>query len=203
MSRERKETNTIMKPIFFKTQSELRKWFEKNHLSEPELILGYYKKGTGKETVSWSESVDQALCFGWIDSVRKSIGEESYQIRFTPRKPNSIWSNVNIKKIKELTDKGLLLPTGIEAFNKRKEEQSGIYAFENEEKKLHEVYEKQFKANKKAWEFFQQQPAGYKKLALHYVMSAKLEATRNKRFQDLITDSEAGLRMRQLSWTKK
>ncbi len=192
-----------MKPIFFKTQSELRKWFEKNHRSEQELILGYYKKSTGKETVSWSESVDQALCFGWIDSVRKSIDEESYQIRFTPRKPNSIWSNVNIKKIKELNYKGLMLPTGIEAFNKRKEHKSGIYAFENEEQKLDKNFDKQFKANKKAWEFFNQQPAGYKKLALHYVMSAKLEATRNKRFHDLVTDSEAGLRMRQLSWTKK
>lgn len=192
-----------MKPIFFKNQSELRKWFQKNHLSEQELILGYYKKSTGKETVSWSESVDQALCFGWIDSVRKSIGEESYQIRFTPRKPNSIWSNVNIKKIEELKYKGLMQSTGTEAFNKRKEHNSGIYAFENEEQKLDKDFEKQFKANKKAWEFFNQQPAGYKKLALHYVMSAKLEATRNKRFQDLVTDSEAGLRMRQLSWTKK
>lgn len=192
-----------MKPIFFKNQSELRKWFEKNHLSEQELILGYYKKGTGKESVSWSESVDQALCFGWIDSVRKSIDAESYQIRFTPRKPNSIWSNVNINKIKELTDKGLLHPIGIEAFNKRKEHKSGIYAFENEEKQLDDAFEKQFKANKKAWEFFNLQPAGYKKLALHYVMTAKLEATRNKRFKDLIADSEAGLRLRQLSWTKK
>lgn len=192
-----------MKPIFFKTQSELRKWFEKNHRSEQELILGYYKKSTGKETVSWSESVDQALCFGWIDSVRKSIDEESYQIRFTSRKPNSIWSNVNIKKVNELTDRGLMLPIGIEAFNKRKEHKSGVYAFENEEQQLHEAFEKQFKANKKAWEFFNQQPAGYKKLALHYVMTAKLEATRNKRFQDLVADSEAGLRMRQLSWTKK
>lgn len=192
-----------MKPIFFKTQSELRKWFEKNHLSEPELILGYYKKGAGKETVSWSESVDQALCFGWIDSVRKSIDVESYQIRFTPRKPNSIWSNVNIKKIKELTDKELMLPIGIEAFNKRKENKSGVYAFENEEQQLHEAFEKQFKANKKAWDFFNQQPPGYKKIALHYVMTAKLEATRNKRFQDLIADSETGLRLKQLSWTKK
>jgi len=192
-----------MKPIFFKTQSELRKWFEKNHLSEPELILGYYKKGTGKETVSWSESVDQALCFGWIDSVRKSIDSESYQIRFTPRKPNSIWSNVNIKKIEELKNKELMQPTGIEAFNKRKENKSGVYAFENEEQQLHEAFEKQFKANKKAWDFFNQQPLGYKKIALHYVMTAKLEATRNKRFQDLIADSETGLRLKQLSWTKK
>lgn len=192
-----------MKPIFFKTQSELRKWFDKNHLSELELILGYYKKGTGKESVSWSESVDQALCFGWIDSVRKSIDVESYQIRFTPRKPNSIWSNVNIKKTEELIDKGLMCVTGIEAFNKRKEHKSGVYAFENEEQKLDEDFEKQFKANKKAWDFFNQQPPGYKKIALHYVMTAKLEATRNKRFQDLIADSEMGLRLKQLSWTKK
>jgi len=192
-----------MNPIFFKNQSELRKWFQKNHLSEQELILGYYKKGTGKETVSWSESVDQALCFGWIDSVRKSIDGESYQIRFTPRKPNSIWSNVNIKKIEELTDKALMHTTGIEAFNKRKEHKSGVYAFENEEQKLNEDFEKQFKANKKAWKFFNEQPPGYKKLALHYIMTAKLEATRNKRFHDLIADSEAGLRLKQLSWTKK
>lgn len=192
-----------MNPIFFKNQSELRKWFQKKHLSEQELILGYYKKGTGKETVSWSESVDQALCFGWIDSVKKSIDGESYQIRFTPRKPNSIWSNVNIKKIEELKNKGLMHPTGIEAFNKRKEHKSGVYAFENEEQKLNEDFEKQFKANKTAWKFFNEQPPGYKKLALHYVMTAKLEDTRNKRFQDLVADSEAGLRLKQLSWTKK
>lgn len=192
-----------MKPIFFKNQSELRKWFEKNHLSEQELILGYYKKGTRKETVSWSESVDQALCFGWIDSVRKSIDAESYQIRFTPRKSNSIWSNVNINKIKYLTEKELMHSTGIEAFNKRKEHKSGIYAFENKEQQLNETFEKHFKANKKAWDFFNKQPPGYKKLALHYVMTAKMETTRKKRFHDLVSDSEAGLRMKQLSWEKK
>ena len=192
-----------MKPIFFKNQSALRKWLEKNHFSAQELILGYYKKGTGKDTVSWSESVDQALCFGWIDSVRKSIDEESYQIRFTPRKPNSIWSNVNIKKMEQLKINGLLFPAGTEAFHKRKEDKSGIYAFENEEQQLDPSFQKQFSANKKAWDFFQQQPAGYKKLAFHYVMSAKLLATRIKRFQDLMADSEEGLRMKQLSWKKK
>lgn len=187
-----------MKPIFFKNQSELRKWLEKNHLSEQELILGLYKKGTGKENVTWSQAVDEALCFGWIDGISRRIDEERWQIRLTPRKPNSIWSNVNINKIKVLTENGLMYPKGIEAFSERKEENSGIYAFETEEKQLTTEFEKQFKANTKAWDFFQSQPPGYKKTALHYVMTAKQEATRQKRIENLIADSEAGLRLKQL-----
>lgn len=187
-----------MKPIFFKNQSELRKWLKKNHLSEQELILGLYKKGTGKENVTWSQAVDEALCFGWIDGISRRIDEERWQIRLTPRKPNSIWSNVNINKIKLLTDNRLMYPKGIEAFSKRKEENSGIYAFETEEKQLSIEFTAQFKANIKAWDFFHSQPPGYKKTALHYVMTAKQEATRQKRINDLIADSEAGLRLKQL-----
>lgn len=188
-----------MEATFFKNPSELRKWLEKNHLSEQELILGLYKKGTGKENITWSQAVDEALCFGWIDGISRRIDAERWQIRLTPRKPNSIWSNVNINKIKVLAENGLMHPKGIEAFDKRKEEKSGIYAFETEEKKLTAAFEAQFKANKKAWDFFHSQPPGYKKTALHYVMTAKQEATRQKRIDNLIADSEAGLRLKQLS----
>ncbi len=181
-----------MNPKFFKSQDEFRKWLEKNHKEKTELVVGFYKVHTGKPSMTWSESVDQALCFGWIDGVRRSIDEDSYQIRFTPRKASSIWSNVNIKKIETLTKSGLMAPAGLEIFEKRKKERSGVYAFENEERKFSPEFEKEFKANKKAWTYFQQLAPGYKKLSVSFVMSAKQEATRIKRLKSLITDCESG-----------
>ena len=181
-----------MVPTFFTTQTAFRKWLEKYHKKETALLVGFYKVGSGKPSMSWSQSVDQALCFGWIDGVRKSIDKESYCIRFTQRKPSSIWSAINIKKIEDLTKQGLMKPAGLESFEKRKEDKSKIYSHENEEATFLQDYEKQFKANKKAWEYFQSLAASYKKVSKHWVMSAKQETTQLKRLHQLISESESG-----------
>ena len=179
-----------MEPKFFSTQDDFRKWLEENHQKESELLVGFYKVGTKKSSMTWSESVDQALCFGWIDGIRKSIDKESYQIRFTPRKSTSIWSAVNIKKIEELTEKGLMFPAGIAAFEKRKEHKSKIYSHENNPKEFSEEFLKLFKANKKAWQYFEKLAPSYKKTSIHWVINAKQEVTQLKRLQQLIADSE-------------
>lgn len=177
-----------MEPKFFKDQWQFRKWLEKNHKTESELIVGFYKVDSGKPSMTWPESVDQALCFGWIDGVRRSIDELSYQIRFTPRRPTSIWSKVNIEKIKKLTAAGLMFPAGTEAFKKRKEEKSAVYSFENEKKELSADFEKLFKSNKLAWEYFHSLAPSYQKVSVDWVMSAKQETTRLKRLRELIAD---------------
>jgi uncharacterized protein YdeI (YjbR/CyaY-like superfamily) len=179
-----------LEPHFFDTPAAFRKWLEKNHETATELLVGYYKKNSGKPSMTWPESVDQALCYGWIDGVRKSLGDDSYTIRFTPRKPNSIWSNVNIKKVADLTEKGLMQPSGLAAFQRRNESKSGIYSFENEAKQLSPTLEKIFKSNKKAWEFFNAQPPGYKKLNIDRIMNAKQEKTQLSRLEKLVAASE-------------
>ena len=178
-----------MDPVFFPDSSAFRAWLEANHEKEKELLVGFYKVGSGKPSITWPQSVDEALCFGWIDGVRRSINGESYSIRFTPRKTGSIWSAVNIKKVELLTKAGLMRPAGLAAFAKRSEEKSAIYAYEKEPVKLDKDFEKQFKANKKAWKFFHSLPPSYQRTAIHWVMSAKQEATRLKRMQMLIEDS--------------
>ncbi|MDZ4710490.1 MAG: YdeI/OmpD-associated family protein [Saprospiraceae bacterium] len=145
--------------------------------------------------MTWSESVDQALCFGWIDGVRRSIDNKSYCIRFTPRKPTSIWSAINIKKIEDLTQKGLIHPVGLAIFQKRKEHKSGIYSHENETRTLSPEFEKKFKANKKAWDFFNAQAPSYQKVMFHWIMTAKQESTRMTRPDKTITESQAQKRM--------
>jgi uncharacterized protein YdeI (YjbR/CyaY-like superfamily) len=130
-----------MTPTFFKTQEEFRKWLEENHLTETELLAGFYKVDSGKPSITWPQSVDEALCFGWIDGVRKSIDKERYCIRFTPRKPTSIWSAVNIRKVEEFIKKGQMQPAGLEAYENRKDEKSKIYSFENETKELANNFE--------------------------------------------------------------
>lgn len=179
-----------MKPKFFKTQSDFRKWLEKNYNKETELIVGYYKVGSAKPSITWSESVDQALCFGWIDSIRRTIDHESYQIRFTRRREDSIWSDINIKKVEDLTQKGLMHSSGLEIFKKRKEHKSGIYSYENTETVLPKEFEKIFKANKLAWAYFQSLAPSYKKLSINHIMSAKMEATKIKRLQEMIANCE-------------
>ena len=180
-----------MTPTFFTKQSDFRKWLKKNHKKESELVVGFYKVGSGKPSMTWSQSVDEALCFGWIDGVRKSIDKESYQIRFTQRKPTSIWSAVNIKKIEELTRQGLMQPAGLASFDKRQEAKSKIYSHENKEAKFSPAFEKKFKANKKAWAYFQSLAFSYKKTSTHWVMNAKQDATKLKRLNELISDSNA------------
>ena len=181
-----------MKPIFFAKQSDFRKWLQKNHKKETELLVGFYKVGSGKPSMSWSQSVDEALCFGWIDGVRKSINKDSYQIRFTQRKSTSIWSAINIKKIDELTKLGLMQPAGLASFGKRTEGKSKIYSYEKDEEELTQDFKKQFKANKKAWDYFQSLAPSYRKISTHWVMSAKQETTRIKRLNQLISESAAG-----------
>jgi uncharacterized protein YdeI (YjbR/CyaY-like superfamily) len=181
-----------MKPKFFKNQQEFRKWLEKNHRTKSELIVGYYKVGSGKPSMTWSQSVDEALCFGWIDGVRKSINKNSYQIRFTPRRSTSIWSAINIKKIKELTKKRLMRPAGLVSFKNRKKSRSEVYTYETKELEFSPVFEKQFKTNKMAWKYFLSLTPGYRKLSKNWVMGAKLEATQLKRLALLIKYSEAG-----------
>lgn len=179
-----------MTPTFFTDQKDFRKWLEKNHRKEKELLVGFYKVTTKKPSMSWSESVDQALCFGWIDGVRKSIDKDSYTIRFTPRKTSSIWSAINIQKIEDLTKVGLMTEAGLKAFSFRTENKSKIYSHETEPVPLLEAYENQFKRNKIAWEFFEKQAPSYKKVMIHWIMSAKQEKTQFSRLEKTITESE-------------
>ncbi len=181
-----------MTPLFFATQDEFRQWLEANHDKESALIVGFYKVNSGKPSMTWSESVDQALCFGWIDGVKHSIDQDSYQIRFTPRKKNSIWSAVNIKKVEGLIEKGLMRNAGLVSFNHRTEDKSKIYSFENEEVKFSPELEAIFKSNKAAWDYFQSLAPTYRKPSSNWVMSAKQESTRLKRLHELIADSEKG-----------
>ncbi len=187
-----------MNPTFFSSPLEFRKWLEENHAVEKEILVGFHKVATGKPSISWSESVDQAICFGWIDGIRKSIDNESYSIRFTPRKPKSIWSAVNMKKIEELTTSGLMHPAGISAYEKRELHRTAIYSYENKPVELPQAFEEKFRVNEKAWNFFQKQAPNYKKTAMYLVMSAKQEITRLQRMETLIRDSEAGLKIKSL-----
>jgi uncharacterized protein YdeI (YjbR/CyaY-like superfamily) len=180
-----------MSPIFFSNQNEFRDWLDKNHKKERELWVGYYRVATGKPSMTWSESVDQALCFGWIDGIRKKVDDESYSIRFTPRKPGSKWSKINIAKVEEMIKQGLMKPAGLEAYKLRKENKSGIYSFENEIKDLPEEYVEIFKKNTEAWEFYSLQTASYRRTITHWVLSAKQEKTRISRLARLIFESEA------------
>jgi uncharacterized protein YdeI (YjbR/CyaY-like superfamily) len=168
-------------PVFFKTQNDLRKWFQKNYNKVSELWIGFYNIKSERKGVTYKEAVDEALCFGWIDGIRKNLDEESYVNRFTPRKKNSIWSNINTKRINELIEEG---------FNNRVEEKAGIYSFEQDAHKLSPAFEKKFKTNKKAWKHFILKAPWYQRTSIHWVMSAKQESTRLKRLETLISDSE-------------
>jgi len=174
-----------MEAIFFEDGEAFRNWLEEHHDKEKEILVGFYKVKTGKKSINWSDAVDQALCFGWIDGVMRSIDDEKYVRRFTPRKPDSNWSAINIAKVAALAEKGLMKPAGIEAFQKRKPEKSATYSFERE-LEFDPTLEKIFRSNKKAWDFFSAQPPGYRKKCVHYIMSAKQEKTRLSRLEKLI-----------------
>jgi uncharacterized protein YdeI (YjbR/CyaY-like superfamily) len=183
-------------PHFFKTPSAFRKWLIDNHDKGKELWVGFYKKDSGKPSITWPESVDEALCFGWIDGIRKSIDPESYKIRFSPRKPDSIWSAVNMRNMERLIKQDLVTPAGMKAYAARKEFRSGIYSYEQRPAELVEPYAAQFKRNKAAWKFFQAQPPGYRKMMNWYIVSAKQEQTRLARLEKLIEASANGQRIR-------
>lgn len=185
-----------MTPIFFATQDDFRHWLDKYYKDETELLVGYYKKGSGKPSMTWSESVDQALCYGWIDGVRRTVDDEAYSIRFTPRRQGSIWSAVNIAKMEQLTAAGLVKPEGLAAFKKRTEAKSRIYAFEQKEAvELPESLLKIFQKNKPAWTFFEAQPPGYKKQMLHRIITARQEKTKLQRLEKLMEASAQNKRL--------
>jgi len=167
------------------------------------LWVGFYKKDSGKPSITWPESVDQALCFGWIDGLRKSVDEETYTIRFTPRQPGSVWSAVNMRRVEELKEQGLMQPGGLRAFAARRENRSGIYSYEQRGDQLAEPYRATLAQNEAAWDFFQKQPASYRKAAGWWVVSAKKEETRRKRLETLIVDSAAGRTIPQFTRLKK
>jgi uncharacterized protein YdeI (YjbR/CyaY-like superfamily) len=189
-----------MEATFFDSPAAFRAWLDEHHATAKELWVGFYKKSSGRPSITWPESVDEALCFGWIDGIRKSIDDISYIIRFTPRKPRSNWSAVNIARVAELTRLGRMRPAGQKAFEQRTEEKSGVYSYEQRHAaQLDEAYEQQFRANPAAWDFFQAQPAGYRRTAIWWVVSAKKEATRLKRLATLIEDSAQGRSIAELA----
>jgi uncharacterized protein YdeI (YjbR/CyaY-like superfamily) len=192
-----------VQPRFFASAEEFRAWLEANHERETELLVGFYKKGSGKPSITWPESVDEALCFGWIDGVRRSLDAERYTIRFTPRKPSSIWSKVNMAKVAAQLKAGRMRPAGLAAWERRNPEKSGIYSFEREHPAEFDAEsERRFRRERAAWRFFQEQPPGYRRLATHYVTSAKRPETRERRLTVLIEHSARDERLPQLSSTK-
>lgn len=184
-----------MEPTFFAGAAEFRRWLEENSTTAAELIVGFYKTGSGRPSLTWPESVDEALCFGWIDGVRKRIDDASYLIRFSPRRPGSVWSAVNIASAQRLIAAGRMTPAGMAAFEARKENKSGIYSYEQRRAKLEEPYNTLLQQNEAAWNFFQSQPPSYRKGASWFILSAKQEATRMKRLAKLIAYSARGERL--------
>jgi uncharacterized protein YdeI (YjbR/CyaY-like superfamily) len=192
-----------MKPKFFKSTSDFRAWLEAHHGSAAELWVGFYKKDSGKPSITWPQSVDEALCFGWIDGIRKSIDDHSYMIRFTPRKPRSTWSTVNIKRAGKLNEQQLMRPAGLKAFAVRQENRSGIYSYEQRSPELPDQYAKKLEQNPTAWKFFQTQSPSYRKAANWWVLSARKEETRLKRLDKLIEDSANGRTIPQFTPMRK
>jgi uncharacterized protein YdeI (YjbR/CyaY-like superfamily) len=189
-------------PTFFDTQADFRRWLEANHETAPELLVGFWKKGSGKASIDWPQARDQALCFGWIDGIRKSLGDEAYTIRFTPRRRGSIWSKVNVERFEALKAAGLMTVAGERAYEENKHK-SGLYAYEKPLAAFAAEEEALFRKSKAAWAHWNKQPAGYRKSVLNWVTSAKKPETRSRRLAQLIEDSSAGRRIAQYDWQKK
>jgi uncharacterized protein YdeI (YjbR/CyaY-like superfamily) len=181
-----------MKAAFFPTPADFRAWLDTHHATEKELIVGFYKRATGKPSITWPESVDEALSFGWIDGIRRSLSEQAYTIRFTPRKGSSIWSNINVRRVQELSLQGRMRPAGLQAFALRTPEKTGVYSSERTSAaRLTAAEEKTLRRNRKAHTFFEAQAPWYRRSAIHWVISAKREDTRARRLAQLIADSAA------------
>jgi uncharacterized protein YdeI (YjbR/CyaY-like superfamily) len=195
----------VSEAIYFASPEEFRAWLEEHHGSEGEVFVGYWKKATGKPSLTWSQAVDEALCFGWIDGVLRSVDDERHYQRFTPRKPGSNWSAINIDKVEQLRAEGRMRPAGEAAFARRRDDRSAIYAYEQRKNpELEPEDEARFRADAAAWEYFMSTPPSYRRPALWWVISAKRPETRERRLATLIEDSAAGRRIKQLSkWTKK
>lgn len=191
-----------MKIRFFKSASDFRQWLDVNHASVHELWVGFFKKDSGKGGITYAEAVDQALCFGWIDGLKKRVDNLSYTHRFTPRKPKSNWSLINIRHFERLKKSGQITPSGLKTYEARDPDRSGAYSFENATRKLALADERRFKTHNTAWEFFQNQPPGYRRTAIWWVISAKKHETRARRLAQLIDDSRNGRRLRLLTGKK-
>ncbi len=185
-----------MKPKFFATPEEFRAWLAKNHETAPELLVGFHKKDTGKSSITWPQSVDEALCYGWIDGVRRSLGSVSYTIRFTPRRPRSVWSSINIARVKVLTKEGRMTPAGVAAFERRSRDRSKIYAYEQRDQaSLSPAEIKLFKKDTAAFSFFEKLAPSYRHKALYWVTSAAKAETRKSRLERLIAMCAAGKKL--------
>ena len=189
-------------PTYFPSEGEFRTWLQANHETAPELLVGFWKKSSGKPSIDWPQARDQALCFGWIDGVRRSLGEEAYTIRFTPRRKGSIWSKVNVERFAALKAEGLMTAAGERAYEENKGK-SGLYAYERELASLSPEDEVQFRKNEKAWADWEKRPPGYRKVVLHWVTSAKRPETRAKRLAILIESSSRGEKIPGYDWQKK
>ncbi len=192
-----------VKPQFFESGSAFRHWLEGNGAEVQELWVGFYKKDSGKGGITYPEALDEALCFGWIDGVRKSVDADSFTIRFTPRRPKSVWSQVNLRHFERLKKLGRIEPSGLKAHADRDPAKSGSYSFENLPRHLAAEDEKQFKANKPAWSYFQAQPPSYQRVAIFWVTSAKREETRARRLAQLISDSASQRRLAMVAGKKQ
>ena len=195
-----KSTSGKKEVIFFKTSAEFRKWLKANHDSARDIWVGLYKGKSSTKGITYSEALDEALCYGWIDGALRSFDKETWTKRFTPRKPGSIWSRVNVRHVERLMKLGLMQPAGLKAFNERRADKTGIYSYEQETAELSAPYEKRFRKNKKAWDFFGKQAASYRKTATHWVMRAKKEETRVKRLDELIEESGKGMRLARFTY---
>jgi uncharacterized protein YdeI (YjbR/CyaY-like superfamily) len=189
-------------PVFFATQAEFRHWLETNHETACELLVGFWKKGTGRASIDWPQARDQALCFGWIDGIRRSLGNDSYTIRFTPRRSGSIWSRVNIERFEALESAGLMTRLGKAAFERDKH-RSGVYSYEKAAAKLAPEEEALFRKNGAAWTDWEKRPPGYRRTVLGWIAAAKKPETRSKRLLELISTSALGRRLPQYDWGKK
>jgi uncharacterized protein YdeI (YjbR/CyaY-like superfamily) len=190
-------------PAFFATSADLRAWLKANHATAAEVLVGFHRKGSGRPSITWPEAVDEALCVGWIDGVRRSLDETSYTIRFTPRRKGSIWSAVNIGRVAALREAGLMQPSGEAAFEARKDAKSAIYAYERPPARLDAEAEASFRASGAAWDWFHAQAPSYRRTATYWVTSAKRPETRARRLATLIEDSAAGRRIGPLTYVRK
>lgn len=187
--------------MYFADPAAFRRWLKAHHARADEQWVGYHKRGTGVPSMTWPESVDEALCYGWIDGLRRSVDDARYRIRFTPRRPKSVWSTKNIARVKELIEEGRMRPAGLAAWKRREEDRSRRYSFEQGKVALPMEFLKLLKSDAKAWSFFSKQPPGYRKQATWWVISAKREETRKRRLATLIDDSAAGVRIAPLRRT--
>ncbi|HEY7005646.1 MAG TPA: YdeI/OmpD-associated family protein [Sphingomicrobium sp.] len=192
----------MAEPAFFATEADFRRWLEANHQTAPELLVGFWKKATGKPSIDWAQARDQALCFGWIDGHRRSLGEEAHSIRFTPRRKGSIWSKVNVERFEALKEAGLMTPAG-EAAYERDKHRSGVYSYEKPLAALTAEEEALFRKNDAAWSDWEKRPPSYRKSALGWITGAKKPETRVRRLNELIGVSAEGRRLPQYDWQKK